>query len=126
MTDDMEGMTCGKVGHVLGCPGNAGGDHELRPYDNEERLNVGKWVLREYILAENSGGANWEGAAKALEEEGFESQIIRDPDIDDEMWIFLNRFDQDGKLIDEFMLEFSGWDASIVSLFNMVKSEEVD
>ena len=28
----MEGMTCAKPTHVLGCAGNAGGDHELRDY----------------------------------------------------------------------------------------------
>ena len=26
-----EGMTCSNSTHVLGCAGNAGGDHELRP-----------------------------------------------------------------------------------------------
>lgn len=123
VTDDM---VCSAVGHVMGCPGKAGGDHELRPLTDEERWEVGRWALRDLILPDSDVAGQQEAALRSLEDEGFEAAFIQDPQVDDRLWLFLDRFDREGHQLDEFMIEFAGYDASIVSLYNMVISKEVE
>jgi len=114
---------CLLPGHVPGCAGRAGGEHELlvtpQPIPDDARLEIGKLVFDRFLSGSPENGDR-EDATAWLRAIGFGGVEWVQGDQDDVLLLLLWRFGS-ALILDEFIIEFSGHDAANIALFNLVK-----
>lgn len=123
---DYFGGPCTMPGHRYGCPGKAGGLHELNlpahHLSDDIRLEVGRLVFDKFI-----NGSPWNGtredATYWLETLGFDQIEWLDNEDGDILILSISRFalEPTHRVLDEFIIKYSGHDAANIALFNLVK-----
>lgn len=94
----------------------------LQPLNDDMKLEIGKLVFEKFFGVD---GGRVEEATRWLESIGFNRVEWANQDSDDILILMLWRFQPPYpnyyQTRDEFILEFSGYDAATISLFNLVK-----
>lgn len=130
---------CTEPGHAWGCSGKAGGEHlpDVQPakaMTDVARLALGKMVLDRFITSDevDDWPAHQAQATTWLEGLGFGRVEWVQGSLDDVLLLLLWRYEEPGdelsfglRLIDEFIIKYSGFDAAIIGVFNLVAEEEV-
>lgn len=91
-----------------------------KPLSDDIRLEVGKLVFDRFI--DEATGPKISEASIWLTELGFEEDFLWNSE-GDVLILCLWRFgpDPEHKVLDEFIIEFTGHDAANIALFNLVK-----